>query len=162
MEMAETKPPQLDVRDLTLDTFRTCIDLKVAPGQERFVASNLYSVAESAVRPDTWPLVVYSGDEMVGFVMVSREPETGRFWIMRLMIAATHQGRGLGRATLDATVALIIERHHCQEIYLGVDEDNRVAMHLYKDYGFQPTGEIEDGEVVLRLSIPQRVEERRF
>lgn len=148
------------LRDLTLEMFHDCIALRVAPEQERFVASNLYSVAESALRPDTWPLAVFDGDEMVGFVMLSREPETGRMWIMRLMIAAGQQGNGLGRAALDATVALVTERYGIHEIYLGVDGDNHVAMRLYKGYGFEPTGEEEHGETVMRLAIPQHVIER--
>lgn len=81
-------------------------------------------------------------------------------WIMRLMIAAGQQGKGLGRAALDATVALVTERYGIHEIYLGVDGDNHVAMRLYKGYGFEPTGEEEHGETVIRLAIPQHVIER--
>ena len=83
-----------ELRELDRRSFRQAIRLRVAPEQDGFVVSNVYSLAESAVTPDTWPLAVYADGEMVGFVMYSREPETGRYWILRLMIdAARRYGR---------------------------------------------------------------------
>jgi len=37
----------ITLRKLTNDTFRECIGLKVATGQENYVASNVYSLAEA-------------------------------------------------------------------------------------------------------------------
>lgn len=151
----------VDLRAVTRETLDRCIRLRVAPEQQDFVASNLYSLAESAVMPDTWPLAVYDGDEMVGFVMYSREPETGRYWILRLMIDVAHQGRGFGRATLMAAIALIRERHACREVILSIDDGNQVAERLYESVGFRRTGEIDSGEVVMRLDLEPASTERR-
>lgn len=145
--------PQVELRAVTPETLRDCIRLRVAPEQETFVASNVYSLAEAAVMPDTWPLAVYAGEVMVGFVMYGREPETGRYWILRLMIDAGRQGRGLGRAALLAAIDQISARHGCDEIVLGIHDGNEVAERLYESVGFLRTGEYDSGEAVMRLDL---------
>lgn len=153
--------PRVELREVTRETLGECVRLRVAPEQEELVASNLFSIAESAVMPDTWPLAVYAGGEMVGFVMYGREPETGRYWILRLMIDAAQQGRGLGRAALIAAIDLIRERHGCREITLSIHEGNRVAEQLYESVGFRRTGELDSGEAVMRLDRGPVSTERR-
>ncbi|MCO5177477.1 MAG: GNAT family N-acetyltransferase [Thermomicrobiales bacterium] len=150
------------LHDLTLETFHAAIRLKVAPDQERFVADNLYSIAESAVRPNTWPYVAFRDEEIVGFVLLSLEPERGRYWILRFMIDAAFQGQRLGTAMLQETIALLVARHHVSEIYLSFEPGNEVAEYLYERAGFRRTGEIEDDEIVMRLAIPQSIEERQI
>jgi diamine N-acetyltransferase len=51
------------------------------------------------VYPYLNPLVVMAGGEAVGFGLWGCDPDTGRYYIMRMMIDAAHQGKGLGRAT---------------------------------------------------------------
>ncbi|HAX25793.1 MAG TPA: GNAT family N-acetyltransferase [Thermomicrobiales bacterium] len=159
--MMTDRAPRVELRAVTRETLRQCIRLQVASTQAGFVASNVFSLAEAAVTPDTWPLAVYAGDEMVGFVMYSRDPETGRYWIMRLMVDAGQQGRGFGRATVVAAVELIRERHGCREIILGVTEGNKVAERLYESVGFHRTGEIDAGEAIMRLDLEQATTERQ-
>lgn len=156
-----TVEPVVTLRPLTRETLDACIGLRVAPEQEAFVASNVYSLAEAAVMPDTWPLAVYASDEMVGFVMYSREPDTGRYWILRLMIDAARQGRGYGRAALLAVIDLLRCRHGCREIILSIDDGNQVAERLYESVGFRRTGAYDSGEAVMRLDLEPGGTERR-
>src|SRR5215207_2297179 len=72
-------------RAVTRDNFSRVIDMKVAPGQENFVASNLYSIAEASLEPSWTPLAIQAGEELVGFAMFGQDDETGRWWIMRYM-----------------------------------------------------------------------------
>lgn len=159
--MSVSAAPSIELREVTRDTLGACIRLRVLPEQEKFVATNIFSLAESAVTPDTWPLAVYAAGEMVGFLMYSREPETGRYWILRLMIDAAQQGRGLGRAALLAAIDLIGQRHGCQEIVLGVVDGNQVAERLYESVGFCQTGEFESGEAIMRLELGPASTERQ-
>lgn len=58
----------ISLRPIDSSNYRECIELSVAPDQQRFVASNLQSLAEAYVwREAAEPYAVYSDDEMVGF-----------------------------------------------------------------------------------------------
>ena len=78
----------------------------------------LYSLAEAAIEPTWTPLAIYAGDDLVGFAQFGRDDETGRWWLMRYMIDAQHQGKGYGTAALPVLIDLMIERHGCGEIFL--------------------------------------------
>lgn len=143
----------ISLRPVTRQEFGPLVRLKVTPEQEAFVASNLYSLAEAYVEPTWTPLAIVAGDEVVGFAMIGQDPETDRWWIIRFMIGAEHQGRGHGKAALRALVDLLAERHGCREIYLGYVPGNAIAERLYANAGFRPTGEVEDGEIVARLTL---------
>jgi diamine N-acetyltransferase len=140
-------------RPVTRENFSAVTELSVTPEQTEFVAPNLYSLAETHVEPTWTPLAIYAGDQLVGFAMFGRDDETGRWWIMRYMIDAEHQGRGYGTAALPGLIELIVERHGCCELFLGYEPNNEVASRLYARMGFAPTGEMIGGEIVARLDI---------
>ncbi len=144
---------KIELRDITQDNFRACINLKVAESQTRFVATNLMSIAQSKVMPELIPLGVYDGDEMVGFVLYGTEE--GRWWLVRLMVAEAQQGKGYGKAAIRALVErLAHEAPECDELYLSYVPGNERAERLYLEMGFEPTGEIDPhGETVLRLAF---------
>ena len=140
------------LRPLTRDNLWAVVDLKLHPGQEGFVADNIDSIANAYVEPTFVPLGVYAGDELVGFAMYGQHPDTGAWWVIRLMIDREHQGKGYGRAAMEAVIA-----HDGRPGRLRGDRDqlrpaNAVAAGLYASLGFRPTGEIEDGEPLLRAA----------
>jgi diamine N-acetyltransferase len=142
-------------RPVTRDNFSDVIGLKVAPSQEDFVAPNVYSLAEAFLEPSWTPLAIYADERIVGFALFGRDDQTGRWWIMRYMIDAAHQGKGYGTAALPMLIDLMVARHGCQEIFLGYDLGNDVAERLYSRVGFVPTGE-EAEEIVARLDLTGR------
>lgn len=148
----------ITLHPVTRQNFSDLVRLKVTPEQEDFVAPNLYSIAEAYVEPLWTPLAIHAGDGLVGFAMFGQDPETGRWWIIRFMIGAAHQGHGHGTAALRALVSLMAERHGCREIFLGYVPGNAIAERLYATAGFHPTGEIEHGEIVARLELGQAPE----
>jgi diamine N-acetyltransferase len=129
------------------------IGLTVTPEQADFVWPNLYSIAEAYLKPTWTPLAIYAEDDLVGFALFGRDDETGRWWIMRYMVDAQHQGRGYGTAALPGLIDVIVERHDCSEPFLGYEPDNEVASRLYARMGFVPTGEIVEGEIMARLDL---------
>lgn len=148
---------QIHFRPITRQNLRDVTRrLKVAPEQESFVAPNAYSVAEAYIEPTWTPLAIYVDDELVGFAMFGKETATGRTWLIRYMIDASQQGKGYGKAALPLLIDVMVERHGCDEIYLGYDPDNKVAERLYANAGFVLTGEIEEGEVIARLDLRNR------
>lgn len=137
------------------ENFVECVGLRVAPGQEGFVASNVYSLAQSKVEPQCVPLAIYADDEMVGFAMYGLEDD-GEVWIHRFMISAYHQGKGFGRASIEALISLIREQtdRDATTIKLSYEPENSPAERLYESLGFRRTGQVVEGEIVSRLARP--------
>jgi len=57
------------LREITMENFHNCLDLKVNEDQKNFVASNMYSLAEAKADGVSVPLAIYDDETMVGFVM---------------------------------------------------------------------------------------------
>ena len=147
----------ITLRPITRGNFRTVLDLTLHPGQEKFVAANAVSIANAYVEPTFVPLAVYAGDDLVGFAMYGQHPKTGAWWVIRLMIDRKHQGKGYGRAAMEALIAIMDERVGCEEIVTSFVSANTVAANLCASLGFCPTSEIEDGEPLV-----SKVEGRLF
>ena len=143
----------VEFRKITPQNFGECIKLKVADGQEKFVAPNVYSIAEAKIFPFRNPFAVYADDQMVGFVMYGFNEDDGRFYLGRLMIDEKFQRRGYGKAATREVIERLKQTDGCQEVYLSFVPENTVAEQLYQSVGFKRTGEISDGEIVMRFII---------
>lgn len=146
---------EVELAPLTRDNWRQCARLELAPGQAKFVASNLASIAESRFESHYEPRAVYADGEMVGFLMYCPEIETDEqnlYWLFRLMTDRRRQGEGIGARAIRAALAEIAARGGRSVKTCHVPE-NTVASGLYQRLGFVPTGEIEEGEIVLAMSL---------
>ena len=146
--------PSITLCEITRDNFQECLRLQPAPGQEHFVASTVYSLAEARVEPTLTPLAVYDGARMVGFAMWGHDPDENRYWILRLLIDRADQGKGYGRAALTEVISRLSRLPDCTSISISYHPDNRVAERLYESLGFRRTGERLGHEVVARLDLP--------
>lgn len=131
-------------------------ELKPAPGQERFVAPNPWSLAQALAEYEiSWPRAIVADGEVVGFLMLEIDPneENGRpFWLWRFMLGAEHQRKGYGRQALDLACAEV-RRRGGTELYTSWVEGEGTPEPFYLAYGFEPTGEYDDGERVARLVL---------
>jgi len=143
------------LKKLTNDTFRECISLKVAPEQENYVASNMYSLAEAQADGVSNPRAIYADDQMVGFIMYDFEPKESRGYITRLMVDQRFQRRGYGRSAVQQVIERFRDNPACKEIYTSIHPENEGASKLYQSLGLILTGEMEDGEAVLRMKVNQ-------
>ena len=104
-------PPRQQANSVTLqrvtaENKAAVVALRVRPGQERLVASNAQSLADARAVPACKPFAVYAGAAPVGFLMLRHDyPRPLDYSLLRLMIAAEHQGRGYGTAALGRLVA---------------------------------------------------------
>lgn len=151
--------PPVELREIS-DANRPAVTaLRVAPGQERFVDAVEESLAEAAETPEAkpWYRAVYAGEEPVGFVMLSWNVTPapgilGPWFLWRLLIDERHQRRGYGRAALEQLVDLI-RAEGATELLTSYNPDDGNPWTFYERFGFVPTGDVEDGEIVLRLAI---------
>ena len=148
----------ISLREITPQNFKECINLKVASAQENFVASNLWSVAQSKIYPTYNVFAVYNGDEMVGFTMFGLDTDDDKYYLGRLMIDEKHQGKGYGKATVLEVIRRLKEQENCDEIFLSFVPENVGAERLYRSVGFERTGENNDqGEIVMRFVINRNI-----
>lgn len=131
--------------------------------QKDFVAENIQSLAEAyATRNEgnnALPLAVYQDDELIGFVMIGKgtvgnEEESDlikeNYCLWRLMIDKKFQGKGYGKQTMDAVMALIrtFPFGPAQKVWLSYEPENTRAKEIYNKYGFVENGEMCGNEIV--------------
>jgi diamine N-acetyltransferase len=139
--------------------------LRVGPGQEQFVADVETSLREAVEYPEAcaryW--TANDGDRVVGFVMLSdgipaevleADPTlVGPYFLWRLLIDEKVQRRGYGSAALDALVDYVRTRPGAEELLTSAGQGEGSPQPFYERYGFVPTGDVHEGEVVLRLDL---------
>jgi diamine N-acetyltransferase len=143
----------IELREVTGDTVRSICALQVAPAQRRFVAPNAVSIAEAHFAPTAWFRAVYADDAPVGFVMLSLEPETAEYHLWRFMIADGFQGFGFGKAAIGHVVDFVRTQPGATALITSWVPGEGTPEGFYLGLGFEPTGEVDDGEVVGRLPL---------
>lgn len=156
------------LHDIETDADRAAVvALAVHPGQERFVASVAESfqdaVDDARACPRMWSAHDATTTRLVGFVMISdgipaerlaTDPDlVGPYFLWRLLIDRRYQRRGYGTATLDAVIEYLRGRPGADALWTSCGRGDGSPQPFYERYGFVPTGEIVDDEVVLRLDL---------
>lgn len=145
---------------VTQDNLQQVITLDIADEQRRFLEtpSVLYGVTEVQFHPTYLPYAILDDNTMVGFVIYGYLPEDSlKWWIPLLIIDHRYQGKGYGRAAMEAVIKTVREQvPTCKEIALSYKQDNTVAERLYLSVGFEKTDEIDErDQVTMRLKFEQ-------
>lgn len=147
----------VSLREVTKDTVRTIIRLKVAPEQEHFVASNAVSIAEAHFSDIAWFRAIYAGETPIGFIMLADDPDKSEYFLWRLMIDAPQQGKGYGRRAIAQLIDYVKTRPGATELLVSYVPGEGSPRDFYLKLGFQDTGRVEEGEVILRLPLASSV-----
>jgi len=144
----------VSLREITKDTLRDVLRMKVAPDQEHLVASNAISIAQAHFSPDVaWFRAVYAGDAPVGFLMLDDDPSKQKYFLWRFMVDAQHQRRGIGRRALELLIDHVRTRPGASALYASCVPGKGSPGPFYEKMGFVYTGEEEDGELVMRRDL---------
>jgi diamine N-acetyltransferase len=151
----------ITLQPVTAANWRTLIKLKVREDQNHFVASNLYSIAESQFgfedegHWDFYPFGAYVGDEPVGFVMYCFNFNHSRFqaFIMRLMVDDRFQGKGYGREIMRQVLDGFRADERIKNVGISYEPENEVARKLYASLGFVEPGELIENETLAVLNL---------
>ena len=148
-------PPQalVELREVTGETVRAVCLLHVRPEQRGFVAPNAVSIAEALFEPKAWFRAVVVDDVPVGFVMLSIDPAPPELYLWRFMIDRRYQRRGYGRAAIEQVIGHVRTVPGAAELLVSWVPAPGGPEPFYRGLGFEPTGAIDDGEVVARLRL---------
>ncbi len=149
--MADHSDTTISLREITKGNLREIFRLKVAPDQERFVASNSISIAQAYFDRDVaWFRAIYAGETPVGFVMLHDEPAERKYYLWRFMVDHRYQKHGYGAQALNQVIAYVRERPGAQELLTSVVPGEGSPGAFYEKLGFAYTGEMDEGERVMR------------
>ena len=145
--------PEVTLREITAETVRVICNLEVRPEQRGYVAANAISIAQAHFEPQAWFRAVYAAETPVGFVMLSEDHEKQEYYLWRFMIAGEHQGKGYGKRALDLVVEHVRALPGARELVSSFVPGEASPRDFYLNYGFVETGEVEDGEHVIRFEL---------
>ena len=148
---------RVELINLSEDNMKQCFKLKVASDQEQYIASNEDSwKAAKENEKVARPFVLISDGKIVGFTMFAfdenYEDPNDRYWLWRLMIDESLQGKGYGTAALRVIIQYFKD-HGANNIRLSTKDSNTKALSMYRKAGFRDTGELNDEEIVLQLDL---------
>ena len=152
--VAPTAPVSL--RPVTSDNLREVMRLKVAPNQEQFVAPNDVSLAQAAYEPLAWSRAIYAGATAVGFVMLYDDPFAPEYYLWRLMMDARYQGMGFATQAMEQLIDYVLGRPNASELRVSYVPAEGCPQPFYARLGFVDTGEVHEGENVMRLDLSGR------
>ena len=149
-----TEPGEdLSLREITKETVKSILALKVAEGQEDLVGDNGDSLAQALFDEKAWYRGIYAGEEPVGFAMLSIDREKPEFCLWRFMIDAGQQGKGYGKRAIELIIEEVSSQPEAKELTLHVMDLPHSAVAFYEALGFKLTGEKDDDELVMSLPV---------
>jgi diamine N-acetyltransferase len=145
---------EVSLREITKDTVRSIVKLKLGPGQDRFVASNGMSIAEAHYSPEVaWFRAIYCGDEPAGFVMLNDDPVKQEYYLWRLMIDERFQRQGVGQRALKLVMDYVRTRPGGTALLTSVVPGDGTPGPFYEKLGFVYTGEEDEGELFMKCEL---------
>ena len=156
-------PPALEIRlmregDLT--AYKALRDAMLAQHEEAFTSdapaergrdAETYRSRLTGAGSCLFTLLAWDGPQLLGALSAERD---GRAKIRHIahvvgmMVADAAQGRGIGRALMQAALALLSQDEVLQLVTLSVTRSNTAARRLYEHCGFTRYGRLE-GAIVL-------------
>lgn len=149
--------PEIQLVPLSLENWRACSDLELAPEQRPFLPPNLDAIVEGRFFPKSRQVaLVDPTGAVVGFAAYGEEEGSDRKKIFRFMIDRTRQRQGWGRGAMARIIAELFGAPGTEEIYLCYHPDNAPARDFYGRLGFReirrlPCARTPEGKVEARL-----------
>jgi len=141
----------VELAPITPDNHKAVRALAVRPDQKHLVAGVDASLADAYVWEGAVFRAALENGEPVGYVMIYPFDQDGQrvVNIVRLMVAAEFQGRGIGRQILTETIDWISNLSPRPDaLRISTLPENEPALGLYLSMGFEIRG-TEEGEVAL-------------
>ena len=137
----------MEFRELDRDNWLECA--KLWTEEDRFIAPNLYSIAEAQFYPKAVSRAIYDGGRMVGYILHGEDEDHEDLYIIdRLMIAAPFRRKGLASGAIAAIVALARAEGRYSVVRSSTEPDNAAMRRGFERSGFRTEGEMDGDEIV--------------
>jgi len=156
-----TPPTHVGLVEVTPFNFRDVYALRTHRSQESFVAPMPGSLAQALIAPldgpgtpqTPWLRAIEADGEVTGFVMLALidDPEQVPF-LWRLLIDRMHQRRGIAGMALDLVEDDVRAMGEAALMTSWIPGRGSPEP-FYRARGFEPTGDIDNGEVVARKTL---------
>ena len=146
----------VELKPITEENFIDAFHLRLAPGQEKYVSHPIRSLAQAYVyRDQCQPFGIYAAGKMVGYVMVIYDYDVPEYDIWHRMIDDSEQGYGYGSQALDQVIQYIMTKPfgNSDRVALTCNKDNPVTRKLYERKGFSATGNEDEDEIELAMTV---------
>lgn len=157
MEQGKEEDPvtTVSLREITAETVRAVCQLSdtLPEAQQKMVAPNALSIAQAHFSDKAWFRAIYAGETLVGFIMLYDDPDEHEYFLWRLMIAGPYQGKGYGKRALELLADHVRTRPGAEALYTSYVPVEGGPEGFYRKFGFEPTGEVDDGELVVKLNL---------
>ena len=140
----------VSLQPITRETVRAVCDLELAPEQRHLVGPAAYTVAEGHYEPGAILRAIHEDGVPAGVLLV--KVESGIPYLVRFMVDARRQGRGVGRRA----VALLAEELRAAgwtELETTFVPVAGGAEGFWRRCGFEDTGRTRNGEPVYALAL---------
>jgi diamine N-acetyltransferase len=146
---------EISLREITSETVVQICKLSdtLSEQEQQMVAPNAISIAQAHFSDKAWFRAIYADEMAVGFIMLYDDSENPEYFLWRLMIAGPYQGKGYGRKAIELLVEYVKTRPGARELSTSYVPIEGGPEGFYRKMGFEPTGEIDDGEIVVRLTL---------
>ena len=144
---------RVTLREITKDTLNTVLTLRVEDDQQHLVASNERSIAQAYFSEQAWFRAIYADEEPVGFLMMYLDDSKAEYSLWRLMIDHRFQEMGYGRMAMELAITHVRSLPDATELLTSYMPDVGNAGPFYENLGFRETGDMDEGEVVMRLDL---------
>jgi diamine N-acetyltransferase len=149
-----SKDATITLREVTKENLWDIFKLEVAPEQSKYVATNEMSIAQAYFdREIAWFRAIYADETPVGFLMLSDDAKKQEYFLWRLMIDTKYQKFGFAKKAVELLFDYVRTRPGAKEILVSYRPGDEGPQGFYEKLGFTPTGEVEDGEVVMRRDL---------
>ena len=144
----------VSLREITQETLRPFLNLKVAEAQTNLVANNAVSIAQAHFEKYAWFRGIYADETPVGFIMLYDNDDKPEYFLWRLMVGEEYQGMGYGRHAVAHLVDYVKSRPDATQLLVSyVEKVPGNPGPFYEKLGFELTGEKEGDELIMRLKL---------
>ncbi len=147
---------QLTLKKVDENNFIECFNLNLGYGQDKFVSHPIRSLAQAYVYYNQCtPFAIYKDTTIIGYVMVIYDYDEETYNIWHMMIDEKYQGKGYGTEAVELCIDYIKSKPfgESNDIILSCNMNNPHAIHIYEKLGFKDTGERDNDEIIMKLSI---------
>ncbi|KKM96582.1 hypothetical protein LCGC14_1176710 [marine sediment metagenome] len=157
---------KITIRPVDHSNWKDIINLKVKENQEKFIAPNVKSIAQSKIFKDHFNFAIYCEEQITGYILYFftadndnqipnhlKQDDGSYTEIVRFMVDEKYQRKGIGSKALQLLLGYLHDEHGSRTIWMSYIKENAISGKFFKNCGFQETEIEEKYEFVLKYEF---------